>query len=66
LYKVLTVIDMFIREDLIFAQFKLKGEINCLHSQMAIGKPGEETMYLRQRLVSLEEKLKQVKHISNY
>ena len=57
---------MFIREDLIAAQFKLKEEISNLHSQMASGNASQNSEELKLRLLSLEEKLKQVKNISRY
>jgi hypothetical protein len=57
---------MFIRQDLISAQFKLKNEISYLHSQAAAMHSPEETTQLNNRLKSLEEKLSQVKMISKF
>lgn len=57
---------MFIREDLISAQFKLKEEITSLHSQIASARPSENIQEIRLKILSLEEKLKQVRNISGY
>ena len=57
---------MFIREELIFAQFRLKGEIHSLYSKLELGQPQENPEEIRMRIRCLQEKLKQVKNISDY